>query len=239
MIKLVAFDWNGTLIADTWPILEGVNLVLKSFGKKPVSHKEFLEHFDVPVSIAYKNHGLDIDSIENGHERVSQIFHPWYENRIANIRTRANARKVLNHLRKKGIKCLVFSNHTQHGVEKQLKRLKLAPYLEAVLANTERHHALIKRAKEERLKEYLSAKKLKPDEALIVGDTIEEIQIAKSLGSMVCSITHGNCSTRRLKAAKPDYLISDLGNLINIISKINDRQFPRDVDFSAFPEQVG
>lgn len=221
MIKLVAFDWNGTLIADTWPILEGVNKVLKTFGKKPVSHKEFLEHFDVPVSIAYKNHGLDIDSIENGHEKVSQIFHPYYENRVANIRTRSNAKKVLIYLKKMGIKIIIFSNHTQYGVEKQLKRLKLTAYLEAVLANPERHHALIKRAKGERLKDYLSAKKLLPDEVLIVGDTIEEIQIAKSLGSMVCSITHGNCSTRRLKAAKPDYLISDLGQVINIVRNIN------------------
>jgi len=226
MIKLIAFDWNGTLIADTWPILEGVNLVLKSFGKKQITHKQFLEDFDVPVSIAYKKHGLDADAIDGAHEKISQIFHTYYENRIANIRTRANARKVLDHLKKKGIKCLVFSNHTQHGVEKQLKRLKLASYLEAVLANSERHHALIKRAKGERLKDFMKNKKLRPGEVLIVGDTIEEIQIAKSLGSMVCSITHGNCSTRRLKAAKPDYLISDLGNLINIISKINDGQFP-------------
>ena len=54
------------------------------------------------------------------------------------------------------------------------------------MANPERHHALIKRGKEERLKDYLVSKKLPPNEVLIVGDTIEEIQIAKSLGSMVC-----------------------------------------------------
>jgi len=221
MIKLVAFDWNGTLIADTWPILEGVNLVLKSFGKKPVTRKQFLKDFDVPVSIAYKNHGLDIDSIEGGREKISQIFHTYYEKRVENIRTRSNARTVLDHLKKKGIASLVFSNHTQFGVDKQLKRLKLLPYLETVMANPERHHALIKRGKEERLKDYLVSKKLPPNEVLIVGDTIEEIQIAKSLGSMVCSITHGNCSTRRLKAAKPDYLISDLGQMINIIQHIN------------------
>src|SRR3989344_2202515 len=107
MIKLVAFDFNGTLIADTWPILEGVNKVLKTFGKKPVSHKQFLEDFDVPVSIAYKNHGLDPDLIEDGHQKISQIFHPFYEERVAAIRTRANVRKVLIYLKKKGIKSIV------------------------------------------------------------------------------------------------------------------------------------
>ncbi|MEX0596714.1 MAG: HAD hydrolase-like protein, partial [Candidatus Paceibacterota bacterium] len=58
-------------------------------------------------------------------------------------------------------------------------------------------------------------------EVLIVGDTIEEVQIARHLGALVCSITHGNCSTNRLKEAKPDYLISDLGQIVNIVRKIN------------------
>jgi len=221
MIKLVAFDYNGTLIADTRPILEGVNIVLKTFGKKPISHKEFLEEFDIPISIAYKNHGLDPDLIEDGHKKISQIFHPFYEDRVAKIRTRANARKVLKFLKQKGVRSIVFSNHTQDGVSRQLKRLGLEPYLEAVIANPERHHALIQRSKENKLKSYLLAKKLQPSEILIVGDTIEEIQIAKSLGSIVCSITHGNCSTTRLKAAKPDYLINNLGELIRILKKLN------------------
>lgn len=221
MIKLVAFDFNGTLIADTWSILEGVNKVLKAFGKKPITHKEFLEQFDIPVSIAYKNHGLDLEIIEKNREKISHIFHTFYEEKATKIRTRANVKRVLRYFKKKGITSIVFSNHTQHGVEKQLKRLKLEPYLEAVLANPERHHALIKRAKEKRLRDYLAAKGLRTNEVLIVGDTIEEIQIAKSIGSMVCSITHGNCSTRRLKTAKPDYLISDLGQVINIVRRIN------------------
>lgn len=221
MIKLVAFDFNGTLIADTWPILEGVNEVLSTFGKKPLTHKEFLEHFDVPVSIAYKKHGLDPDSIENGHQKISQIFHPFYENKAAKIRTRANARKVLKYLKKEEIKSIVFSNHTQYGVSRQLKRLGLEPYLAAVLSNPERHTALVKRSKEEKLKSYLVAKKLRPSEILIVGDTIEEVQIARNLGATVCSITHGNCSTARLKAAKPDYLINNLKEIIGIIKTLS------------------
>ena len=99
MIRLVAFDFNGTLIADTWPILEGVNKVLKAFGKKPTSHKQFLEDFDVPVSIAYKRHGLDPDLIEDGPNKISQIFHPFYEKRVNRIRTRTNTKKVLKYLK--------------------------------------------------------------------------------------------------------------------------------------------
>ncbi|OGD92487.1 hypothetical protein A3E14_04175 [Candidatus Curtissbacteria bacterium RIFCSPHIGHO2_12_FULL_41_13] len=221
MIKLVAFDYNGTLVADTRPIWEGVNKVLEAFDIKPVSHKQFLEDFDIPVSIAYKNHGLDLDLVEDGHQKTSQIFHKFYEDRVSRIRTRANTRKVLKFLEEKGVERIVFTNHTQVGVSKQLERLDLEKYLDAVFANSERHHALIQRHKGDKLKDYLHTKKLKGAEVLIVGDTIEEIQIARDLGATVCSITHGNCSTRRLKAAKPNYLIGNLEELIPIINKIN------------------
>ena len=221
MIRLVAFDYNGTLIADIKPILEGVNRVLKAYGKKPITHKQFLNDFDIPISIAYKNHGLDLDLYKNSHQKVTQIFHPFYEKRAAKIRTRANARKVLEYLKQKDIVSILFSNHTQEGVSRQLIRLCLVPFFEAFLTNTERHHALSQKAKGDRLKDYLSAKKIRAEEVLIVGDTIEEIQIAKSLGSIVCSITHGNCSTSRLKAAKPDYLINNLEEIVSIVNKLN------------------
>lgn len=224
MIKLVAFDWNGTLVADTQPILEGVNKVLEAFDKKPISYKQFLEDFDVPVSIAYKNHGIDPDIIEEGHRKISEIFHPFYEERVAKIRTRANARKVLEFLKEKGIAIIVFTNHNQYGLSKQLERLGLRIYFDAIFANPERHTALIQRHKADNLKDYLHTRKLKPSEVLVAGDTIEEIQVARSLGSIACAITHGNCSTRRLRTAKPDYLISNLEELITIIKKINDEK---------------
>ena len=221
MIKLVAFDWNGTLIADTWPLLEGVNKVLKTFSRKPISHKQFLEDFDVPVSIAYKRHGLDPDLIEDGPNKISQIFHPFYEERVNRIRTRTNTKKVLKYLKEKSLRSIIFSNHTQYGVSRQLKRLNIEHYFETVLTNSEKHTALLERSKKEKLNSFMRTKKLLPKETLIVGDTIEEIQIARSLGSIVCSITHGNCSTRRLKAAKPDYLIGNLKELIPIVTKLN------------------
>jgi len=40
MIKLVSFDWNGTILADTYAVLESDNEVLKALGKKPITLKK-------------------------------------------------------------------------------------------------------------------------------------------------------------------------------------------------------
>lgn len=54
-------------------------------------------------------------------------------------------------------------------------------------------------------------------QVLVVGDNIEEIHVARELGTKIAAITHGNCSTARLKAAKPDYLINNLKEVRGII----------------------
>ncbi|MBU6389618.1 HAD hydrolase-like protein [Patescibacteria group bacterium] len=58
-------------------------------------------------------------------------------------------------------------------------------------------------------------------EVLIVGDSMEEIEIAHSTGSVSVAITNGYYSTRRLKAVNPDYLIDNLIQLEDIIDTIN------------------
>ena len=48
MIKLVIFDWNGVLIADTRACLEADNYILKEFGGKPVSLKVYKDTIIIP-----------------------------------------------------------------------------------------------------------------------------------------------------------------------------------------------
>ena len=229
MIKLVAFDWNGTLIADMQAVHKTDNAVLKSMGAEPVDLKTLQEKYDVPIINYFMNVGVKKETVIKNVELNRKVFYENYEKEAKNARTRSNARAVLKWLQTKKIGCIVFSNNTLESILGHAKRLKISGYFKEILAASLPGLALSTRTKNVMLQEYLKEKEIQPDEILIVGDTIEEIQIAKSIGSMVCSITHGNCSTRRLKAAKPDYLISDLGQIINIVRKINS-QIPQTPD---------
>src|SRR3990167_1630547 len=221
MIKLVAFDWNGTILADMQAVHKADNEVLKSMGAKPVDLKTIHKVIDVPIINYFMNVGVKKETVIKNVELNRKVFYENYEKEAKNARTRSNARAVLKWLQTKKIGCIVFSNNTLESILGHAKRLKISGYFKEILAASLPGLALSTRTKNVMLQEYLKEKEIQPDEILIVGDTIEEIQIAKSIGSMVCSITHGNCSTKRLKTAKPDYLISDLGQMINIVRKIN------------------
>lgn len=222
MIKLVAFDWNGTLFADTIAVLEAVNEVHKVFALKSLTVKQFRETTRVPISEFYLANGMSLEILKNP-EQISSVFHTYYENRAKKIRTRQNTKILLSWLDKNKIDKIIFSNHVDEMIDQQLKRLKIKRYFSTILANPLKYTAMKNRTKKTRLQNYIKKIGINFDEILIVGDAIEEIEISKELGSLSVAITDGHYSTSRLKAAKPDYLISDLGNIVNIIREINSQ----------------
>lgn len=221
MIKLVAFDWNGTIFADTFAIYESNNESFKLLNIKPISFKTFQKYYDVPIKRFFMALGASEEDLDKKASQIANAFHSQYELRVAKVRSRAYAKELLKYLTKNKIRSVIFSNHILESIEKQLKRLKLDKYFSCILANSRLESALLGRTKKEKLKKYMEENKLLVNEVLIIGDTVEEIEIGRELEVTTAAITHGNCSTVRLKKARPDYLISSLRNLIRIIERIN------------------
>lgn len=221
MIKLVAFDWNGTLFADTYAVFESNNGAFKLLGLEPVSFRIFQKYFDVPVKKYYLAIGVSEHQLEKYSEEIAKTFHDDYEPRAARVRTRAGARQLLHWLSKGEINAVIFSNHITEEIHKQLVRLKIQNYISSVIANSSRQSSFKIRNKKDKLKNYLSVNGLSAQEVVIIGDTIEEVQIGKDLGVHTIALTHGNCSIKRLKESGPDHLISNLKEVISIINKLN------------------
>lgn len=217
MIKLVAFDWNGTLFADTYAIYKSDNEVAKLLNIKPISFKIFQKYFDVPVKRFYLALGVSEKELDKKTSQIAQTFHSNYEVLVAKARSRAYAKELLRWLIKNNVRSVIFSNHISESIQKQLKRLKLEKYFSEVIANSHLESALKGRNKKEKLKNYIDDNKFLPSETLIIGDTVEEIEIGKELGVTCIAITHGNCSLARLKAAKPDHLVNSLKDIVGII----------------------
>ena len=86
MIKLVSFDWNGTILADTYAVLEADNEVLKTLGKEPITLKKLQNAFDVPIVSYFKNLGYPENEFIKNSNQISHIFHTYYENQVTKCR---------------------------------------------------------------------------------------------------------------------------------------------------------
>ncbi len=128
MIKLVVFDWNGTLIADTLACMAAYNHVLNIFGGREVNLKTFRSTIILPVIDFYIKHGCKRIELLQNSKKLGEIFHAYYESRVLKLRTRRNARKLLEWLYKHNIESIILSNHTEKGIKSQLQRLHIEKY---------------------------------------------------------------------------------------------------------------
>ncbi|MBI5177347.1 HAD family hydrolase [Candidatus Micrarchaeota archaeon] len=158
--------------------------------------------------------------LESKAAEMSERFHDYYEKRAGKIRSRQGARSVLEWLARKGVESIILSNHTMEGVQAQLKRLKLNGLIDEVVANPTRGISFKRRNKLEKLEGYLKTHRCKPNEVATIGDSPEEVEIGKKAGIKTIAISQGYCSTKRLKAAKPDFLIRSLKELPAILMRI-------------------
>lgn len=226
MIKLIAFDWNGTLLADTKQIWVASNYTFKKFGLKPISLAVFKKTYDIPMVNFYTATGMTKQAFFKIAEAQSEVYHPYYEKLISKARSRGGAKQILTWLKEQKINAIIYSNHTNVGIATQLKRLNLNKFISHILANDKHQDTSKTRRKEAKLFEYIKSKGYKPHEVVSVGDTCEEVEIGKSLGLHTIAISGGSHSIPKLKAAKPDFLIHNLKEIKDIISKLTRAASP-------------
>lgn len=219
MIKLVVFDWNGTILADTEALMVGVNAQLSIFGLPAVTLKQYREYYDIPIIKIFKHFGITPEQLEARSLEAATAFHEEYEPRVLRTRTRSGTRACLSYLQQGNTSSILLSNHTMENIYLHLERLKLMHYFDTVLANEIMGAAYFK-GKQERLEQYLQKEKILPKHTIIVGDTVEEVRIGKKLGIKTVSLTGGYNSTKRLVEVKPDFIIHKLTDLPKIIKMI-------------------
>jgi phosphoglycolate phosphatase-like HAD superfamily hydrolase len=222
MIKLVAFDWNGTLLADTWAAAKADNSVLATFGHKTISLQQYRKTFDIPIIKYWTDNGFDKNDFINNAKSINEIFNLHYEPLADRCRTRGGSKEVLLWLKKQKIDCVIYSNHTTHNIHRQLVRLRIDQCIPKILAREphDRSH-MHERYKAHKLSAYIKKRKFKPQEVISVGDTEEEIEVGKKYGFHTVAITGGYNTTARLKKHHPDFLIHNLVDLIKIVKKLN------------------
>jgi phosphoglycolate phosphatase len=216
MIKLVFFDWNGTILNDANANLEAENIVLPLFGIRPITIKCIQDNFEIPITKFYSRVGINEKQFFENQSKIQETWHNSYEKRVDHCRARAGAGALLKWLRSKGIRSVILSNHTIGSIERHLKRLELKKYFDAVLANDSIMYTGLK-DKAKRAEDYILEKGFSPEQVLVVGDSPEEARIARRLNAKSALVSGGWYSEKRLREAKPDYIVERLDRLIGVM----------------------
>lgn len=99
-------------------------------------------------------------------------------------------------------------------MEKLLETLGIATYISHICGEQD---VANKKPAPDMALHILEKTSTKPMDAIVVGDTVFDIQMGKSAGCRTCAVTYGNHSEGKLITSHPDYMISDFMDLFKIV----------------------
>jgi len=212
--KHLVFDWNCTLLDDIGALHECTNRLLEGVDHPPVSLEFFRSHYDIPFRQLYNNLGLAPEQVQKLIHANNTQFHDLYESLARQTALRDGAVWVLQQAKAHNIAAYILSNHLVDPIREQLQRLGIEAFFTEILAYADRA-AQQQRSltKGEQLQQFMRDKEIRDFDAIIVGDSVEEIEIAREQGLISVAITGGCVSEERLIAAQPDYVIHSLHEL--------------------------
>lgn len=214
--KIIVWDWNGTLLDDTDACVAAINQYLAIAAKPKIDSDKFRTCFDIPITRLYENLGFTEIEIQESMARWQEIFHENYEMMARICQLREGARSILRSTELVNINNFILSNHIAHSITSHLSRHEAEHQIHMVMAYESRA-TQFREPKGQRFATHMREQGLIPANGIIIGDTPEEVQIGRELGLTTIAITGGYASESRLQAAKPDYLIHALPEMLPIL----------------------
>lgn len=187
--KLLIWDWNGTIIDDADLCLALENELLRERGMTEITKAWYLSHFSFPIRAYYEMMGYTFET--ESFETISEIFMERYRARFVYCPLRKGVTDVLNAIEKRGVKQTLLSLTQQDDLVEQATRFGVTPYFSEILGQDD----ILGHSKVQRAKDYIVKCGIDPSDALFVGDTDHDVEVANAVGCR-CAILEGGHQDR-------------------------------------------
>jgi len=198
--KHIVWDWNGTLLDDMWLSVDAINYVLKSRGMPLVSNKDYRKVFCFPVIEYYKKLGFDFTK----EQFPIPGFLEYYKKRFEDCHLHKNADIVIKKINQLGLTQSILSAGKQNKLITWVKYHNIDHFFSQLIGiDNDRADG-----KTESGINWLNNSSHKPENILLVGDTIHDSEVAKAMGVKCVLIDIGHVSSDRLKTTGAAVLTS-------------------------------
>ena len=214
MIKCVIFDFDGTLADTAEGILRTEDAMLKEMGLPRPEGGEAQMRQGIGLALRDSLHvGCRIPE-ERLDEAVATYRRLFDEIAFDYIVPFSGVKETLEYLYGKGYQLGIATSRSRRTLVYLLDKMEIAQYFTHMTSveSTPNHKpapdlALI----------LLDQFGISGDEALIVGDTIYDLQMGRNAGCHTCGVTFGNHSAEQLSAENPDYIVDSFPALKEIL----------------------
>ncbi|MCM8710888.1 pyrophosphatase PpaX [Clostridium sp. SYSU_GA19001] len=215
MIKAVLFDLDGTLIDTNELIIQSFNYTLKKHLNLEVDRNELVMHFGEPLL-----NTLEYFDKDNAHV-LMQTYRGYNEAIHDEVAKEiVGAKETLNELKALGVKVGIVTSKRRTLAERGLNLFNLLHKMDVIITpeDTTKHkpdgEPVIKAC------ENLG---ILPEEALMVGDSHNDILSGKNAGAKTCLVKYTVLPLHKIMEHNPDYAVEKIEDIIKIVREVNFR----------------
>lgn len=211
MIKHVCFDLDGTLVDSKDTILECTKAAL---DKLKISYELNEDTFTNMIGMHFVDIFEELKINVPDFEKFITIYKALYFDFMDSSYLYPEVENILTYLNQQQVKVSLLTTKVQDQAVKIIDHFNLRSSFHYLMG---RRNGLAHKPSPEPLVYICNVLNVKPTKTLMVGDTELDIQCGIGAGAKTCGVLYGYRTEKQLRKEKPDFLISGLNDLINIL----------------------
>ena len=209
--KHVIWDWNGTLVDDTWLFVDIMNGVLKDRNLKGITLDDYRAVFDFPVEDYYLKLGFNFS--EEAFETAGLDFIKIYDTRKFEPKLFDDTISTLTTLKNLGYYHSILSAQNVSTLKQSVEYYKLQGMFDSI-SGLDDHYAI---GKIEQGKNLINNLDCTPNQVVMIGDTEHDYVVAEEMGVECFLVDRGHNSTERLGTRK-DSVFNSFAQILTVLS---------------------
>lgn len=212
-MKTVIWDWNGTLLDDVELCLELINGLLAARGLSTLDLEGYRAIFDFPVRDYYARAGLDLD--KEDFELLAEEYMRVYKARARACPLAHGAEETLRALKEAGCRQLILSASDIDTLREQVEERNIAHFFDEILGGDN----IYARGKTDLGIAWAKEHERDLPEALFVGDTAHDGEVADAMGLRCLLIAKGHHGREKLEKTGA-FVADDIADVLGYVRKL-------------------
>ncbi|HET6402297.1 MAG TPA: HAD-IA family hydrolase [Candidatus Kapabacteria bacterium] len=207
-IRAVLFDIDGTLL-DTFDFIYGAfEYAFTEHGLSPLSRERISELMGGPLEEVYRTMAPGSDPT-----LLAQSHRMFQSDNLRLVHLFPSTMEVLTELSRRGMKLSAITTRSLRTSIRSLELTGIAKYFDIIISAED---VTFHKPHPEPLLKALQFLAVKPEEAIMVGDTRADIEAGRNAGTKTVAALYG-FGGERLRELDPDYAIEELKELLKLI----------------------
>ena len=215
MISTVLFDLEGTLVDFQWKLDEAEETLRQALVALGFEEELFAGANYAEIRLRALARTASPQVREEIDRQLTPIYDRYDQDALSRWRLRDGAFELLQTLAARGVRLALVSNIGRRAGWAVLDKFALRGWFQLVIA---REDVTQMKPSGEGIRKAMTHFGAKPEESVMVGDSLTDLRAARDAGVRVVLISGGETIYRNLGDETPDYSIASLSEVLNVLS---------------------